>query len=342
MRLPWAGGRPGTLLEFNRESHALAGVEFELNGVRLTLTDALGTSLATQFVETRKQSYEERVRTARALFESTLQEAGLARSQIRAIGAIVPGPVDPHSGTCRLAPNLGWANVPLRADLTAAFGAPVVVANVTTASALAEMRRGVAQDVSSFLWVYLDTGVGAGLILNQQAYFGPRGFPSELGHLRVTDAPVACGCGGEGHLEALVSTEALLEKLRGENSQPGGAVHATELVSFEDLLARLARGCPTTTAVIEEAGALVGLALAQAINLLDVTTIVLGGQLARAGTPLLAQVGDNCRKHVLLTDNIEIRQSSLDGRAGLLGAVELALDAATPTYALIRNGAAQR
>jgi len=118
-------------------------------------------------------------------------DRGLAGGQdshgrgVAAAGATVPGLVDQETGVCVLAPNLAWQDVPLRESLQDELRVPVVVNNITQASAVAEGRVGAARGVRSYVWLYVGSGVGAGIVIGRPAF--PRAkrlFPARLATVR--------------------------------------------------------------------------------------------------------------------------------------------------------------
>ena len=100
------------------------------------------------------------------------------------IGIGVPGVVDPHTKHVQSPPNLpGWDRVPLQAIVSEALGVPVVVENDANAGAVAELRAGAGKMLRDFLYVTLGTGVGGGIVINNQLYTGPHGDAGEIGHI---------------------------------------------------------------------------------------------------------------------------------------------------------------
>lgn len=131
---------------------------------------------------------------------------GFARGQaLRGVAVSIAGVVAPETGRIRVA-NIPCANGrALAADLGAALGVPVVVANDADCFALAEARQGAGQGHRSVLGVILGTGVGGGLVLDGRLVTGAGGFAGEWGHGPVLRAPFdfPCGCGLRGCVDAV-------------------------------------------------------------------------------------------------------------------------------------------
>jgi predicted NBD/HSP70 family sugar kinase len=208
-----AGGRPARLLEFNADSAAYLGIEFGVEETLVAVADGRG-AIRSVVASPALKNPDRAMATLPELVGSALKTSRLPRARLQAVGACVPGLVDQTSGTCRLAPNLGWKEYPLRSELERTLRRPVVVTNITQTAAIAEGRLGAARGVQAFIWLYLGSGVGSGIVLKGRPFTGTRGFAGEIGHCRISDKDVPCGCGKAGHLESFASKNAVLEAAR--------------------------------------------------------------------------------------------------------------------------------
>lgn len=147
--------------------------------------------------------------------DALLDEAGLARSDLDAIGLSVPGPLDRPAGLVVRPPNLpGWASVPIRDHFARAFGCRVELENDANAAALAEWKMGVGQGSHDFVYLTMSTGVGGGIILGDRLHRGRIGSAGELGHVPLVPGGERCACGQRGCLEAYVGGAAWTKRLR--------------------------------------------------------------------------------------------------------------------------------
>ena len=158
--------------------------------------------------------------------------------------------------------------MPIAARLKRLTGLAAIVENDATAAAIGERLHGVARRLDSFVYLFLGTGLGAGLFLNGQLYTGRARNAGEIGHMIVTPGGRPCVCGNRGCLERYVSLRAAYESL--DLPDPD---HASPDL-LEDLLAR---GDSRLEAWIAAAAD----PLRQAVNVLELTldpeTVVLGG-----------------------------------------------------------------
>ncbi len=238
--------------------------------------------------------------------------AGGAR--LMAVGVGVPGPCDPRSGTLVNPPNLaGWPRtVPFAAMLRDALRTPVHLENDANLAAVAEHRRGAGRGVSDLAYVTWSTGIGAGLIIAGRLYSGAHGSAGEVGHMVLDPAGRLCRCGSRGCTEAYASGAAIADR----TGKPAAEVFAA---------AR--RGEPEALAVVEEAAAMVGIALMNLANLVDPELIVMGGGITASWALVRRRLYEPIRTSPFITRNRRPRlvRATLGSQVGLVGAVEWAL-----------------
>jgi predicted NBD/HSP70 family sugar kinase len=203
------------------------------------------------------------------------------RHQIIGIGIGVPGGVDEVSGFLHFAPNLGWRNVSLGPALheklngTALAGVPLFVQNEADVAALGEMEFNSLQAADPLLYVSINQGVGAGVIVGQRLLTGNRGFAGEVGHMVLQLNGPQCSCGRRGCAEALIGPRAMLRPEQ----------HEQTLV---DVGRRLAEGDSDTTRAVKKAGSYLGVLLQNLAAAYDPGCIVLGGSVVDLGETFLA------------------------------------------------------
>jgi len=153
------GGRPARLLEFNDASAAYLGIHFGVRATRIAVADARGIIRVVRKRPSLSEAAGRVGKVVQSMVSEALQAARIPRARVAAAGATVPGLVDQETGVCVLAPNLAWRDVPLREILQDELRVPVVVNNITQASAVAEGRVGAARGVRSYVWLYVGSGV---------------------------------------------------------------------------------------------------------------------------------------------------------------------------------------
>ena len=205
------------------------------------------------------------------------QAAGLAVTELAAVGVGIPGLVDGPAGTVRNAVNLGLdgASVPLGEHVSRAAGVPAVVVNDVDAAAVGASSLLGRPDLA---YLSIGTGVAAGFVLDGRLRRGRRGASGEIGHLVVDPTGPACACGQRGCLEALVAGPAIARRWPSANGvSPATALTAAATAGDAAAVALL-------TAIAGEVAAAVTL-LALTV---DPDVVVIGGGVTEAG-PALAE-----------------------------------------------------
>ncbi len=310
-------GRPPVRLTLDEGAGLLVGARLEPGTVRLVATTIGGRPRAA-WQGPAGADPDGALSALEDGVDALLSDLGAARSAVRALGVGVPGLVA-RDGRVVFGPNLGWRDVPLRTRLAATWSVPVVVDNDTKAAALAERLFGAAREVRDFVLVAGHSGIGGAVHLDGRLVRGAGGFAGELGHVTVEEGGRLCGCGDRGCLEAYLSERAIEAQLR----ERGVAVPG-----YEGAAALAAAGEATVLAVLDGAGARLGRALADVVDLLDPECIVLAGSLAHVApyltpaveralaAPKLARYRGPCRVVV----------SPLGPDAVPMGGVALAMD----------------
>jgi len=246
-----------------------------------------------------------------------------AREGLRPVGVsvAVPGLVEEASGTVVLAPNLGWSELPVAAELEARLGLPVHVENESNLAALAEHWTGAAVGIDDFVCVFGEVGVGGGVVLGGRLFRGSHGFGGEFGHVSVDPAGRPCACGSRGCVETLVGEEAI--------ARAAGITPATSRGRSltDELIRRAEDGSPSTLAALADAGRWLGVALASTFNLFDVRAVVLGGCFGPLSPWLVDDVRRTLRERSLAarSGTFEVLPSAFGDGAAVRGAAALAL-----------------
>jgi predicted NBD/HSP70 family sugar kinase len=232
------------------------------------------------------------VRTLTGLIRAEIDEAERRRLPLSGVGVAVPGVVEPETGTLRVSVRLGWTGMPLAARLREELGVPVFVDNDISAVTAAERLYGPGADNADFLLVAIGQGIGLGMVLDGAPYRGAAGAAGEFGHLPILPDGPLCVCGNRGCLETQVSTESLLRDAR-------AAGILTDESALDDLGAAAGRGDQRAVQLLEQAAALLGRALAGAVNLLGPQTVVVMGEITALWQHLSEPFHQSLSAHLL-------------------------------------------
>jgi glucokinase len=251
---------------------------------------------------------------------------------ISAVGVGIAGLVD-LEGILRIGPNLpGLRGVRVGAELDARLGLPIRVDNDATCAAWGEHLAGAARGVRDAVCVTLGTGIGAGIIADNELVRGAHGFAGEPGHVVVDPRGPLCPCGRRGCWERFASGSGLgwLGREAAEAGRfPRGVALAggvAEHVAGEDVTHAAAEGDADALAVIDAFADWVALGLGNLVTLLDCSLVVIGGGLVEAGELLMAPVRAHFAEHVMIPEerkDVRVVAAELGERAGAIGAALL-------------------
>jgi glucokinase len=255
---------------------------------------------------------------ALAAMRALAENMGQAAPQ--AVGISFGGPVDSSRQRCLLSHHgPGWEDFPLVERVAEIWHRPVVMDNDANAAALGEFCFGAGRDQRNLLYVTVSTGIGGGVILDGEIYRGSHGLSGEIGHTIVAADGPLCACGKRGCLEAFASGPAISRTYARE------ARLASDKVTAENVFANAASGDQIARQVLDRAIQALGIALANASNLLDPDIIVIGGGVSGAGDALfrpLSQIMHSLSAPAP-ADVVAIVPAELGDAVGVLGAVAL-------------------
>lgn len=252
-----------------------------------------------------------------------------AEEQVRCISAAIPGPVDPKTGVIVSTPNIeGWKDFPLGAKLHTQFNVPVYLGNDANLAATGEWEYGAGKGHRDLLYLTVSTGIGGGVIINNQLLEGSRGMGGELGHVTVLPRGPMCSCGQRGHLEAVASGTAIARHVKKQLAKGKKSVlQGNDDLTARDIASAARSGDKLAITALARAGKFIGQALADFLVIFNPTIVIFGGGVSFSGDFLFNPMRNALKKNIMdheYLDNLEITIASLGDDAGLLGALALA------------------
>src|SRR3954470_13311475 len=257
---------------------------------------------------------------------------------IKGVGVGAPGPIDSDAGIVRLAPNLaGWEEqeVPLAALVSKAIGGlPVYLDNDANVGTFAEHVHGAGKGGEDALGVWVGTGVGGGLVLHKKLRRGATGYAGEIGHTVIHPGGRVCGCGQRGHLEAYAGRASMEREARARAAlgTPNQLVELAKEGRMTSSIWATALAARDLVAVelIDGAVNALGIAIANAIDVIDLTTVIIGGGLGdRLGAAFVGRIEQSAREKIFAhASPARVIPASLGDQAGAIGAALMASDSA--------------
>jgi glucokinase len=261
--------------------------------------------------------------------KTTISRAKLHDGDIKGICLSIAGSVDNINGIVNSSPHLpGWQDVPLREIIEDALELKTEILNDASAAALGEHRFGAGRDIKNMVHITIGTGIGGGIIINNELYLGANGIAGEFGHMSVVANGLKCSCGNKGCWELYASGSAIeREARRIVKSEAESYILTLAEGNIDGITGRtVARAADlkdrSAVKIIENTAYYFGVGLAGIINIFNPEIIVVGGGLSSLGEKLLRPARKVVKERAfsLPTRTVKIVRSQLKDNAGLLGA----------------------
>ncbi len=249
---------------------------------------------------------------------------------INSISIGVPGFLNLEKGIVLNCPNIpGWENFPIKQILLEHFNVPIFVNNDANLAALGEWKYGIGQGHRNLLYLTVSTGIGSGVIIDNQLLTGSTGLAAELGHVTMQPDGPLCGCGHRGHLEAFASGTAIKayifeQLLAGKSS----LVSATNGLHGNDVFLAAKNGDALAIEAYERAGRYLGIAIANFLHTFNPSIVIIGGGVTQVGDLLFKPLECSLYERVIRPEYIEnllLTKASLGDDVGLQGALAFLL-----------------
>ena len=311
---PSRGGKPATLLQVDENARMLVGIDLAESQFCGALVNLRGEIIQRICLPIAADDGEGAIELVYNLIDELLE---LASQPVIGIGVGVPGLMDPASGTVRQAVNLDWRDLPLGELLHRRYRRPVYLANDCQVSALGEYTFGAPPGSGNLVLIRAGRGVGAGIVLNGQIFYGEGSGAGEIGHIQVRPDGQVCRCGNRGCLETVASTPALIQGL----PDPIG--------DFESLLQAYRAGNPQVLAAVDAAARALGETVRYLVSILNISQIRIAGNMSHFGEDLLVPIRRRLVNGVLpaLSGDVQVQLATLGDDIVLLGAASLVMKA---------------
>ncbi|MBO9150995.1 ROK family transcriptional regulator [Chitinophaga sp. GCM10012297] len=216
---------------------------------------------------------------------------------------------------------------PLSRVIEARIGIRTFLENDSRAMAYGEFSSGTVNNEKNVLFVNLDHGIGLGILINGQLYYGKSGFAGEFGHIPFFNNEVICHCGKKGCLETEASGQALVRKFQekikaGSSSSVMRKLKKTEQITLADIIHAANNDDMLAIELVAEVGEKLGKGIAMLINLFNPELVILGGSIATTGDYIRLPIKSAINKYSLslVNNDTQLVLSRLGEKAGIIGA----------------------
>lgn len=311
------GGKKPTLLEINPDYGRVICVDVGSETTAFACADLRGRiSREVRLATLPDQGAQSVLRTIKRGIRTLLRGAPGSRPQVEVISVAVPGIVDVREGVVRETNNVfGWQGIKLGPELASAFGVPVHADNDVNMAALAEWHARRDERLDSFVLIRLDTGVGAGVVLNGRLHHGAHWAAGEIGHMVLDAQAGRRPPGPRGYLESVVGADRVADRLRrtgGLRSMADGA----GTLPWSALEQPAKAASQVKKALLDDVVLHLACAVANVVAAYDPEVVILLGE---PFPKSLQQITEISRK--LVPWDLQIRLSKLGPDAALRGAL---------------------
>lgn len=320
------GGRRPNIYGLLPESGFFLGVDVKQNHINIGLTnlqkDIVHLSLNLPYaLENNSQSLDELCR----LIKSFIKGSSISKDKILGLGLNLSGRINYATGYSYSF--FHFNEEPLSKVIESQIGLKVFLENDSRAMAFGEFSSGIVKDEKNVLFLNLDYGLGMGILINSQLYYGKSGFAGEFGHIPSFKNEIICHCGKKGCLETEASgwalTRSFQEKLRnGSSSALTSKVESIADIRLEDIIEAANNDDTLAIELIADIGEKLGRGIASLINIFNPELVILGGNLVATGEYLVLPIKSTLNKYTLslVNNDTQIKVSKLGDKAGVVGA----------------------
>lgn len=320
------GGRKPNLYGLTADSGFFIGVEVKRHHINIGLLDfrknliRFSGKLPFQLSNT-----QESLDTLCQLIDQNIKELPVQKEKILGLGINLSGRINYATGYSYSFFN--FSEDPLSKILEQRIGIKTYIENDSRAMAYGEFSSGVVSGEKNILFINLDHGIGLGIVINGQLYYGKSGFAGEFGHIPFFNNEIICHCGKKGCLETEASGQALkrmvIKKIEEGSTTAISRKHKKpEDIQLEDIIDAALNEDVLAIELIEEVGEKLGKGIATLINLFNPELVVLGGAMAQAQDYIRLPVKSAINKYSLslVNSDTQLKTSALGVKAGAVGA----------------------
>ena len=323
------GGRKPNIYGLNPASGYFVGVDMLKDKLNIAAIDFKGDKVQLEEnipyqLENTPASLEQFCK----IIDDFIVSLPVERNKILAIGVNITGRVNPASGYSYSI--FYFEEKPLAQILEERLQTKVFIENDSRAMTYGEYMKGVVQGEKNILFVNMAWGLGLGIIIDGNLYYGKSGFSGEFGHFCMFENEVLCHCGKKGCLETEVSGIAIENKMmnqirNGRTTILMDKFQKQHKIHINDIIGAARNDDTLSIELIEEAGEKIGKSIAFLINIFNPEQVIIGGSLANAGDYLMLPLKSAVNKYSLrlVYNDTLFRATTLDDSIGSLGAAML-------------------
>lgn len=326
---PSGRGKPPTLVSMVDDAYHLIGLDLARSVFQGAVMNLRGEVLFQAGVPIDSRDGEAALALVYELIDQLLPATD---RPVLGIGIGASGIIDTNDGRVLQAVNFNWYDLPLQDLLRERYGVPVHISNDNDVSALAEYTYGRYKNNPELVIVAVGYGIGAGIIINHQAFSGHGFGAGEIGHVSVVEGGERCRCGNYGCLETVASSRAIVKRAQElARVNPDSALlqfaPSIEAINIDTVIKAFEAGDEALQALIAEVAGYLGASLASVVGILSVPYILIAGSVTGFGQRLLDLIQDEIDRRSLAASvsKTRVEFASFKRNSVILGTAALLL-----------------
>ena len=238
--------------------------------------------------------------------DDSMKDAEKHNIKVGAIGIGVPGPLDPQTGVVSHPPKFkGWKDVPLGKIVYERYKLPVWIENDANVGVLAEKWHGGGKDLKNFVYVSVNEGIGAGVVINEELYQGAYDYVGEIGHTLFYDH------GKFRYLEDISGVDILIKKARSRG---------LNIENIKEISNLLQKNDKVTKSIVKQLATWIGATVINIIHIIGPEVVFIGGKMAVLGDDLIQPIREIVSMYLFGDQKVEVRLSEISEDAVAIGA----------------------
>jgi glucokinase len=320
------------------------GIDIGGTNIRFGIVDVRGRLLSSNSLSV-EQSADKAIGQIKTFIKRLIKQSegyktentdikNISIKNIKAIGIAAAGQIDKKNGVILYSPNLNWRNVRIKDELENSFNIPVSIENDVNAIAYGEWKIGAGKGVKNLVCIFIGTGIGSGLVINNRLSTGCNGSAGEIGHTVIVSGGRKCHCGNNGCFEAYAGgwgiAEMAVEKAIRNPEKYKTLIELSsggmDNISSESISKAYMLQDGAAKELVHITAEYIADGIISIVNLLNPCMIILGGGVID-GIPDLVEIAEKeIRKRALKVslDSLKIIKSEFGESAGLIGAAMVA------------------
>lgn len=323
-KLQSRGGRKPNIYGLVTESGYFLGIDVKNSHLNMGLTDLQKNLVHVKSnipysLKNNKESLDELCE----LINNFIKESPIKRDKILGAGINLSGRINYSTGYSYSF--FHFNEEPLSRVIERNIGLRIFLENDSRAMAFGEFSAGVVKEEENVLFLNMDYGMGVGIMINSQLYYGKSGFAGEFGHIPFFNNEIICSCGKKGCLETEVSGWALVRNFKAKLAEGSSSILSNmpvEDIKLNHIIEASIKDDVLAIELVAEVGEKLGKGIAVLINIFNPEMVILGGSLAETSEYIRLPIKSALNKYSLslVNNDTQLKMSKLGEKAGVIGA----------------------